>query len=152
MFHRHPFLSIASCAYLGLLGWVTLTPAANAPIPLALAARILDALHRRGYFLMIDMNRLEFLANIALFVPVGVFLLLLVGSERWWLAMVGPFFVTAFIETMQRGIPGRVPDERDLLANTLGGIAGVIVAMGLTLPGTLRRRRRRRGRQAAAYS
>lgn len=152
MFHRHPLLSLGTFAYLGFLGWVTLTPAANAPIPLALATRILDGFHRRGYFLMIDMNRLEFLANIALFVPVGVFLLLLVGSERWWLAMIGPFFVTSFIETMQRGIPGRVPDERDLLANTLGGIAGVMVAMVLTLPGTVRRaRRRRRAAMADAY-
>jgi VanZ family protein len=151
MFHRHPLLSFGTFVYMGFLGWVTLTPASSAPIPLALAARVLDALHRRGYVLMIDMNRLEFLANIALFVPVGVFLLLLVGAERWWLAMFGPFLLTSFIETMQRGIPGRVPDERDLLANTLGGIAGVVVAMVLTLPGTLRRRRRKRQARAMQW-
>jgi VanZ family protein len=52
---------------------------------------------------------------------------------------------------MQRGIPGRVPDERDLLANTLGGIAGVVVAMVLTLPGTLRRRRRKRQARAMQW-
>jgi VanZ family protein len=83
-----------------------------------------------------------------MFVPIGVFLLLLVGAERWWLALFLPFFVTAFIETAQRGIPGRVSDPRDVLANTVGGIAGVAVAMVLTMPATLRRRRRKRRERA----
>jgi hypothetical protein len=43
-----------------------------------------------------------------------------------------------------------VSDPRDVLANTLGGIAGVVLAMVLTLPGTLRRRRRRKRARAAA--
>jgi VanZ family protein len=149
MFHRHPFLSLLSFAYLGFVGMVTLTPETRAPIPIGLAVRVLDALHRRGYLEMLTVNRVEFLANIAMFVPIGVFLLLLVGAERWWIALFLPFFLTAFIETAQRGIPGRVSDPRDILANTLGGIAGVFLAMILTLPSTLRRQRRRRRERAA---
>lgn len=135
--------------YLGFVGMVTLTPSASAPIPVGLAIRVLDAFHRRGYLEVVTVERMEFLANIAMFVPIGVFLLLLVGAERWWLALFLPFFVTAFIETAQRGIPGRVSDPRDVLANTMGGVVGVVVAMVLTLPATLRRYRRRRTRAAA---
>lgn len=150
MFHRHPFLSLMTFAYMGFVGMVTLTPSASAPIPVGLVVRVLEAFHRRGYLEMLSIDRVEFLANIAMFVPIGVFLLLLVGAERWWLALVLPFFLTAAIETAQRDIPGRVSDPRDILANTLGGMAGVFVAMILTLPATLRRRRRKRERAAAA--
>jgi len=98
----------------------------------------------------VTVDRMEFLANIAMFVPIGVFLLLLVGAERWWIALFLPLFLTIFIETAQRGIPGRVSDPRDILANTMGGVAGVVLAMILTLPATLRRHRRRRERERAA--
>ena len=151
MFHRHPFLSLMAFAYIGYIGMVTLTPSASAPIPVGLAIRVLEAFHRRGYLEMITVGRMEFLANIAMFVPIGVFLLLLVGAERWWIALFLPFFLTAFIETAQRGIPGRVSDPRDVLANTMGGVAGVVLAMILTLPATLRRRRHKRAAAAAAY-
>ncbi len=152
MFHRHPFLSLMTFVYMGFVGLVTLTPSASAPIPVGLAERVLDAFHRRGYFEVVTVERMEFLANIAMFVPIGVFLLLLVGAERWFLALFLPFFLTAFIETAQRGIPGRISDPRDILANTMGGIAGVVIAMILTLPATLRRQRRKRERAAAAGS
>jgi len=148
MFHRHPFLSLATFVYLGFVGMVTLTPENHAPVPLGLASRVLDALHWRGYALWLDLPRLEFLANIAMFVPIGVFLLLLVGAERWWIALFLPFFLTVFIETAQRGIPGRIADPRDVVANTMGGVAGVVLAMVLTLPATLRRQRRKRQRAA----
>ena len=137
-------------AYLGFVGMVTLTPEARAPIPVGLVVRVLEALHRRGYLETLTVYRVEFLANIAMFVPIGVFLLLLVGAERWWIALFLPFFMTVFIETAQRNIPGRVPDPRDILANTMGGVAGVFLALILTLPGTLRRRRRKRERAAVA--
>lgn len=150
MFHRHPFLSLMTFAYMGFIGMVTLTPSASAPIPVGLAIRVLDALHRRGFLETVTVDRMEFLANIAMFVPIGVFLLLLVGAERWWIALFLPFFLTTFIETAQRGIPGRVSDPRDILANTVGGVAGVVLAMILTLPATLRRRRRRKRERAAA--
>ncbi len=150
MFHRHPFLSLLTFAYMGFVGMVTLTPASSAPIPVGFAVRVLEAFHRRGYFETITVDRMEFLANIGMFVPIGVFLLLLVGAERWWLALFLPLFLTVFIETAQRSIPGRVPDPRDIVANVLGGIAGVVLAMILTFPATMRRRRRRRERERAA--
>jgi glycopeptide antibiotics resistance protein len=146
--HRHPFLSLLTGAYLVFVGWLTLTPQDRHTSQAELAERILDALHRRGYAESIDYSRFEFLANIALFVPVGVFLLLLFGAGGWWLALIASFALTAGIESLQHEIPGRVPDERDLYANGIGAVIGVAIALVLTLPATLRRHRRRRARLA----
>lgn len=143
MLHRHPVLSLLTGGYLAFVAWLTLTPQVYALGRISIIYRVLDALHRRGYLLSIDDNQLEFLANIALFVPVGMFLLLLFGTRLWWVALTASFAMTAFIEFAQRSIPGRVPDERDLLANGLGALIGVLIAVVLTLPAALRRRRHR---------
>jgi glycopeptide antibiotics resistance protein len=145
--HRHPLLSLVTGGYLAFVAWVTLTPQSYAAERIAIIYRVLDALHQRGYVLFIDNQEMEFLANIALFVPVGMFLLLLVGTRLWWIALTASFAMTAFIEAAQRGIPGRVPAEQDVLANGLGAVIGALGALVLTLPAAMRRRRRR---QAAA--
>ena len=146
MLHRHPVLSLLTGGYLAFVAWLTLTPQADAVEHISIIYRLLDVVHQQGFLLTIDDAELEFLANIALFVPVGMFLLLLFGTRLWWLALTASFGLTAVIEFAQRSIPGRVPDERDLLANGLGAVIGVLIAVVLTLPGELRRRRIRRQR------
>lgn len=143
MLHRHPVLSLLTGGYLAFVAWLTLTPQVNAVGRISIIYQVLDALHRRGYLLSIDEPQLEFLANTALFIPVGMFLLLLFGTRLWWVALTASFAMTTFIEIAQRSIPGRVPDERDLMANGLGAIIGVLVALVLTLPATVRRHRQR---------
>jgi len=144
MLHRHPFLALLTCGYLAFVAWVTLTPQVYASQHIVIIYRVLAAAHRHGYLMSIDNSRLEFLANIALFVPVGMFLLLLFGTRLWWFALVAAFAMTTAIEVAQRSIPGRISDERDLVANGLGAILGVFIALVLTAPAALRRRRQRR--------
>lgn len=145
--HRHPFLSLLTGAYLAFVAWLTLTPQPISPSDSEQIERVLAALHRRGIAESVDYMRLEFLANIALFVPIGMFLMLLFGTRLWWLALAGCFALTVFIEAAQQSIPGRVSGERDVLSNTIGGAIGVLVAVLLTLPGYLRRRHRRAERE-----
>lgn len=143
VFHRHPLLTLVTGAYLAFVAWLTLTPRPISPDQQRLVMQVVDALHRRGYAESIDYSRFEFLANIALFVPIGVFLLLLFGASGWWLAAIGSVAMTIVIETAQQQIPGRVSDGRDLVANTLGGLIGIVIALILTMPATLRRHRQR---------
>ena len=147
MFHRHPFLSLTTFLYLGFVGWVTLTPASSAPTSSDLVLRVLARVQQYDDFAWLTYNRAEFLANIALFVPVGVFLLLLVGTRFWWVAGLGAFLMTSAIETVQQTIPGRVPDERDILANTAGALIGIVVGLVLTFPASRRRAKARRARE-----
>lgn len=148
MFHRHPFLSLLTFAYLGFVGLVTLTPASEQPDYSALAERVLARLERYPDLdpvtARLNVDRIEFLANIGLFVPVGVFMLLLFGARLWWLAVAAGIALTSAIEVTQRSIPGRVSDPRDVVANSAGAVIGVVLALVLTLPATLRRRRSRR--------
>ena len=139
MLHRHPLLSLVTTAYLAFVGWVTLTPGSEAPTQSELVLRALARLQRLDHMAWLTFDRAEYLANIALFVPVGLFLLLLFGSRFWWLAVAAALSMTSFIETVQRVIPGRVSDERDIAANTLGAVMGVAAGIVLTLPATLRR-------------
>jgi len=153
MLHRHPFLSLMTLAYLGFVGWITLTPGSMAPTSGELVLRVLARLQRYEELSWLTFDRAEYLANIALFVPVGLFLLLLFGTRFWWLALGAAIVLTSAIETAQRSIPGRVPDERDLAANTMGAVVGIAVGVVLTLPATLRRARRERARRPeAAYA
>jgi VanZ family protein len=145
--HRHPFLGLLTLLYLGFVGLVTLTPGSDAPDYSALAARVLARLQRYPDLdpltSRLSVERIEFLANIGLFVPLGVFLLLLVGTRLWFVALMAGIVLTSMIEAVQKEIPGRVSDPRDVAANSIGMFVGVALALVLTLPATLRRARER---------
>ncbi|GAB3040033.1 hypothetical protein GCM10011376_36190 [Nocardioides flavus (ex Wang et al. 2016)] len=147
MLHRHPFLGLLTLVYLAFVGLVTLTPAEDQPDYASLAGRILARLERYPDLdpltSRLSIERIEFLANIGLFVPLGVFLLLLVGTRLWLVALAAGIVLTSMIESVQREIPGRVSDPRDVAANSIGMFVGIGLAVLLTLPATLRRRRQR---------
>ncbi len=147
MLHRHPVLSLLTLFYLGFVALVTLTPGSGQPDYYSLASRILVRLQSypelEPFTSRLNVQRIEFLANIGLFVPLGVFLLLLVGGRLWWVAFMAGIVLTSMIENIQKSIPGRVPDPRDVVANSMGTLLGVAVAIVLTLPATMRRGRER---------
>lgn len=138
-------LSLLTLLYLGFVGLVTLTPGSEQPDFSGLATRILARLQRYPDLApltsRLSVERVEFLANIGLFVPLGVFLLLLVGARFWWVALAAGIVLTSMIENIQRSIPGRVSDPRDVAANAIGMFIGVALALVLTLPATVRRQR-----------
>jgi glycopeptide antibiotics resistance protein len=147
MLHRHPFLGLLTLLYLGFIALVTLTPGTDQPDYASLAGRVLARLERYPDLdpltSRLSIQRIEFLANIGLFVPCGIFLLLLVGTRLWLVAFAAGIVITSMIETVQKSIPGRVSDPRDVAANSLGMFIGILVALVLTLPATLRRSRER---------
>ena len=67
-------------------------------------------------------------ANVALFLPLGFLLPLLVPwFDRWWRTVGAGFALSAAIELSQVAFPGiRRPDVNDVLMNTLGAALGFL--------------------------
>lgn len=146
MFLRYPLLSLATFAYLGVVGWVTLTPQAEARQDGLLWALAL-VFDRHAATEWITFNLLEFVANVLLFLPFGVFFVLLFGRGRWWLAILLGIALTAGIEFAQQFIPNRVSDVRDIVSNSMGAVIGTVFALVVT---AAKARRLRRARLAPA--
>ena len=132
---------VLTIAYLGVIGFITLSPGDSGSDVQGLSYRVISFLKSLPTGLSWD--QLEFSLNIAMFVPLGVLLVLLFGPRFFWMAAVASLAVTFSIEGLQQLIPFRVPDTRDLLANGLGGLIGMFV--GLALVGIARVLRPRAG-------
>jgi len=75
-----------------------------------------------------EFGGLDVLNNIVLFLPLG-FAFALASGHRWR-SVLACVAVTTFIEAMQvRVVPGRDSSLSDLLANSLGGLVGVELAV-----------------------
>ena len=92
--------------------------------------RGLDVLHGIGVPVWVDYSTVEFTANIALFVPLGVVVVLLVGLDRWWWGAVAGLVASSTIELGQLVfLPGRFASADDVLANTTGAVIGALVGV-----------------------
>jgi glycopeptide antibiotics resistance protein len=131
MFLRHPILSVVTIGYLALVGWITLSPL-DTPSQFGILWRLAEFFEGHAATDWLTFARLEFAANVAMFVPVGLFLVLLLGRRQWWLAIGLGLALTAAIEFAQQFIANRVSDPRDLVANGIGAIVGTLLALALT--------------------
>jgi len=143
MFRRHPILTVMTFVYLGIVGFITLSPQTDASGFNALVFRVLAVFARFDATQWITYQRLEFLANVAMFVPIGIFFLLLFGRFWWFASVFAGVVLTCTIEFAQRFIPGRVSDVSDLIANSTGTVVGVLFALIVTTPAAIRIRRER---------
>jgi D-alanyl-D-alanine carboxypeptidase len=90
---------------------------------------VMTALERSGSSL--DVDRVESLANTAMFVPLGASLGLAVRPRAWPLVALAGAALSAAVELAQTRLPGRVPDVQDLVANAGGGLIGLGIAVVL---------------------
>jgi len=156
MFRRHPVLAPLTLVYLAIVAWVTLGPQPldhkqqHWVLVLMRTARAFVRPHWPRLAEQLSYEHAEFAANVAMFVPVGLFLVLLLGRRFWWLAVFACVAMTGVIETAQRFIPGRVSDVRDIASNSIGGVIGVLVALLVTIPAYRRERDRYRIRELEA--
>ncbi|RDV46914.1 VanZ family protein [Leifsonia sp. ku-ls] len=138
---RRPVLSVLAGVYLAAVAWITLNPAPGDPARNPLLRSLLRAVSAVPGLGWVDYSVAEFGANVMLFVPMGLLFTLLLGAWRWWVAVAIGVAATLCIEFVQLFLPARFSDARDLLANTLGTLIGVGVALLVTA--------RRRPRRAA---
>jgi glycopeptide antibiotics resistance protein len=134
-------LAIVTAVYLLAVAAITLDPLPPDPHRNGLLEALLLVFARTPLLAWVTYDVVEFTANILLFVPMGLLLTLLFGRERWWLALALGVAATFTIEFVQLFLPARVSDTRDLLANTLGTIVGIAVALLVTAAAAARGRR-----------
>lgn len=132
MFVKHPILSVLTFCYLGLVGFITLGPQPLDARGDAWLWSLLRFFGRHEATNWLTYQRVEFLANVAMFIPVGMFFLLLLGRRLWFVSVLMGVALTALIEFVQLFIPGRVSDVSDIVANSLGSMVGVLVALVVT--------------------
>jgi VanZ family protein len=74
----------------------------------------------------------EVSANVVLFIPLGVFTVLLLRQRSWWRAGLVACGVSAAIETVQAvARPARFATVTDVVANTAGGILGALLCFAV---------------------
>jgi hypothetical protein len=149
VFLRHPLLSLVTLAYLGFVGWLTLSP----QLPLGdgtdgVVWRVLDFLDTLPGTRWLDYADVEFGMNIVMFAPIGMFFVLLFGRRRWWAALLLSFVLSCAIELAQLVFfTSRVADVRDIASNTTGAVIGAFAVLLITAP---KARRMAQARRAAA--
>lgn len=130
---QHPLLTAVTLAYLGVVALITLGPQPGGSLFRLLANAAIALSWRLNPGSGMDYSELEFTANVAMFLPVGVLLVLILGPRRWWLAIGFGILLTIGIEAAQAFIPTRVSDARDLVANSAGAVVGSLLGVLLTI-------------------
>lgn len=141
---------VLTLAYAVFIGLVTLTPAPFDDGVSGTIDRVLSFFARHPMSAWITFDRLEFIANIGMFVPLGALLVILLGRSRWWIAILLCLGYTVFIESFQAIVLAatRYATLSDVTANTLGGALGT--GLGLLVLVWVGSRRRARPRAHVA--
>jgi len=125
------------------IGWSTLVgfwaTAVDVPVS-ALVSNALRAMYAVGVPEFINYYLVEFLANVAFFVPIGALLTALLPRRLCWAALVGSALFSLAIELGQLlFLPGRYASLGDVSANSIGGAIGVATIVALRLAVNRRR-------------
>lgn len=124
---RRLMLPLVTLGYLALVAWATMGPVSWHAIGYEASYGVLTPsiwFERSTWMIGSPM---EFAANVAMFVPLGVLFALLAGPRRWGWALVAAGGASLAIEVVQIPIADRISDPRDLLANTAGAAIGIAI-------------------------
>jgi len=135
----------AFAAYIVTLLWASLNPKpidGSGPIR-QFVAWVLNYTSVNKTWHWLDYNTLEALANVALYVPLGISLAVFLRRLPWWADALIGIAVTAGAELTQRLLlPARFGTWADVLHNSIGVLIGVISSRSIA---ALRSRRRVQG-------
>lgn len=128
-----PLLALAGLiAYGAIVAWATMSPTPLDQGYESAISRFLGVLHRNGIPEWFGYSRLEFTANIAMFIPLGFLIALVLPRRAWWASLLLIPFVSGAIEVAQYLLLSeRFASGLDVAANTIGGYLGAVVAVGI---------------------
>lgn len=127
MLRKHPLLFLVTGVYLLGVALLTLSPAPDSRPPVVSA--MLGRLRSFEPTSWVTQDVVQFLANIVLFIPIGLMFLLMLGGHRWFFVSVLGVVLSCWIELGQAAlVPSRDASPEDILANLVGTVVGVIVA------------------------
>lgn len=123
-------LGLASCVLVVALATLTPTPLDRGIE--ATIERLLEILHNRGIPEWFGYRKLEFTANVAMFLPLGFLLAIALPARRQWVAFLLLPILSAALEGMQAAfLAERYGNVLDVVANSLGGWLGALAAVAL---------------------
>lgn len=92
--------------------------------------KLLGVLHRQGVPEWFGYGKLEFSANIVMFVPIGFLVALLLPAPVWWISLLLCPALSVSIELTQGALlSARFASGADVAANTVGGVVGILIAV-----------------------
>ena len=97
-----------------------------------LTSKVLQFTQGISWLNSLQYNQLEAIANALLYLPLGVFLVVLLPKLRiWWLLPI-PVLVSVLAEASQRFfLPARYSTLDDVYHNALGGVIGVVISVSI---------------------
>ena len=92
--------------------------------------KLFIVLYRNGVPLWFGYSKLEFLANILMFIPLGFLVALLLPGRVWWLALIiCPAMSVAIELTQALALSARFATAIDVASNSLGAVVGILIAV-----------------------
>jgi len=123
-------LTALTFGYLWAIAWMTLRARPYGDDIATGLDRLLRWFAEHSSTQWITFDRVEFASNVAMFVPLGILAVLWFGVRGWWTAPVVGAIVSAAIEGTQAVLLStRVADLRDIVANTLGAVIGMLLML-----------------------
>ena len=127
---RHAIVAVLAIGYGIFLALVVFWPSPIDRPVAAMLERVIAELHERGVPAFVNYTFIEFTANVALFVPVGIVLGLIVPL-RWTVValLLGPALSGAIEVAQHLLLSERYSTISDIVANSIGSTLGVMVAV-----------------------
>jgi glycopeptide antibiotics resistance protein len=129
---REWFAAVGLAICVGIVLFATMWPAPLDQGYASAIGRFLEILHKYGVPVWFGYNKLEFSANILMFVPLGFLLTMLLPTRWWWLAVfICPALSIGIELTQAAALSARFATVSDVIANSSGAVVGIFFAVAI---------------------
>jgi glycopeptide antibiotics resistance protein len=131
---RKPLALTALLSYLIVLVGTTLwpKPVDGEGLLAKITSEVLIFTSNISWLNWIQYNELEAIANVLLYIPLGIFLVVFAQRTRTWVLVLIPVLVSLLAEGSQRlFLPDRYATINDVAYNALGGLIGILIAKSI---------------------